>query len=208
MSAAPRREPDADRLEAARQALQQATQEAVKPARGRSPRVPAPPADEAEMEGYAQARQVVLRQLAMGPRSRQQLAEKLRDRDHEREVIDAVLDRMVQVGLVDDAAFAASLVRSKHHGTGMAPRALRHELRKKGVPEEIAEEAVGKVDADDQRARAEQLVAERLPRLHGLDREVQTRRLAGLLARKGYASGLSLSVIRDALDRSPEHLRD
>jgi len=160
------------------------------------------------MEGYARARQIVLRQLAMGPRSRQQLADKLSNRGVEREVIDRVLDRMVQVGLVDDEAFAATLVRSKHHGTGMAPRALRHELRKKGVSEEIAERAVGTVDADDQRARAEQLVAERLPRLHGLDREVQTRRLAGVLARKGYSSGLSLSVIRDALDRAPEHVRD
>jgi len=202
MSEAKRLEPDADRLAAAQRALAQATQAASTPP---PTAAPAPVPDD---EGHARARQVVLRQLAVGPRSRRQLADKLRDREFEPAVIDAVLDRMSQVGLVDDEAYAATLVRSKHHGSGLAPRALRHELRKKGVDPDIAERAVGTVDSDDERARAEQLVTERLPRLHGLDREVQTRRLAGLLARKGYPSGLSLSVIRECLDRAPEHARD
>ncbi|MGB7448285.1 MAG: regulatory protein RecX, partial [Ornithinimicrobium sp.] len=185
---------------AAHKALEQATQTAVTP--------PTAPAVATPNEEHARARQVVLRQLAMGPRSRKQLADKLRDKDVDPEVIEAVLDRMTQVGLVDDEAYAAAVVRSKHDGAGMAPRALRHELHKRGVASDTAERAIGAVDADDERSRAEQLVTERLPRLHGLDRQVQTRRLAGLLARKGYPSGLSLSVIRDALDRSPEHARD
>lgn len=200
MSDTPRREPDAERLAAAQRALQQATRAAATP----PPESPLAPPDET----HARARQIVLRQLAMGPRSRKQLADKLRDRDIEPDVAQAVLDRMSNVGLIDDEEYAATVVRSKHHGSGMAARALRHELRKRGVDPDIAESAIGAVDADDERARAEQLVTERLPRLHGLEREVQTRRLAGLLARKGYPAGLSFSVIRDALDRSPEHARD
>ena len=42
----------------------------------------------------------------------------------------------------------------------------------------------------------------------GLDAVVQTRRLAGMLARKGYGPELSMRVIREALAEAPEHQRD
>ncbi|MGC1207547.1 MAG: regulatory protein RecX, partial [Ornithinimicrobium sp.] len=165
------------------------------------------PVDEAP-DGMAHARQVALRQLALGPRTRQQLADKMRDRECPPEVIERVLERMTEVGLVDDEAYAHMLVRTKREGSGLAVRGLRHELRKKGVPEDLAEAAVADVEPEDERAQAEALVAARLPRLHGLDRDVQMRRLGGYLARKGYPAGVSFAVIRNALDQAPEHVRD
>ncbi|MGB3594612.1 MAG: regulatory protein RecX, partial [Ornithinimicrobium sp.] len=165
-------------------------------------------ATNAELEGVARARQIALRQLAMGPRTRQQLRDKLRDRECSPEAIEQVLERMSDVGLVDDEAYAHMLVRTKREGSGLAVRGLRHELRKKGVPEHLAEAAVAEVEPAQERAQAEALVAARLPRLHGVDRDVQMRRLGGFLARKGYPAGLSFSVIRAALDEAPEHVRD
>ena len=44
--------------------------------------------------------------------------------------------------------------------------------------------------------------------MSGLGREVQTRRLAGFLARKGYAPGVAYQVIREALADLPENVRD
>ncbi len=158
--------------------------------------------------GVAQARQIALRQLAMGPRSRHQLAEKMTARGCQPQDIATVLDRMTDVGLVDDAVYADMFVRTKREGSGLATSALRHELRKKGVPSHIAEHAVTAASADDERCRAQQLVQVRLRRMAGLDREVQMRRLAGFLARKGYPPGLALSVVREAVDALPEHLRD
>ncbi len=161
-----------------------------------------------EREAEAQARQVVLRQLAMAPRSRAQLEDKLAAKDVEPEVAAAVLDRFEEVGLVDDEAYAEVLVRSQQESRGLSKRGLRHELRKKGVDPDIAENALSAIDGESERARAEELVASRMRRLHGLPKEVQMRRLAGFLARKGYPGDLSYAVIRDAVHNAQEHTRD
>ena len=177
---------------------------------------PATPADpeqdlqsrDAEPDPYDVARQIVLRQLAMAPRSRQQLADKLRQRNCPDDVATAVLDRMTEVGLVDDAAYAQMLVRSKQAERGLARRALAQELRTKGIDSELAAETLDDIDDDTERARARQLVDKKLRTMHGLGVEVQTRRLAGMLARKGYSSGMSYAVIRDAIADSEEYLTD
>lgn len=195
------------RLERARQALAAAEQSAAAGDPGAAD-VPEPVRGDAEPDAFDVARQIVLRQLSHGPRTRKQLEDKLRQRGCEDEVATAVLDRMTEVGLVDDAAYAEMLVRSRQETKGLATRALGHELRRKGVPDELVEAALEDVDAGAERDRARALVERRLRSLHGLERGVQTRRLAGFLARKGYDAGLAYQVIREALDASPEHRRD
>jgi regulatory protein len=145
------------------------------------------------------ARSIVLRQLAMSARSRSQLADKLAERDVPDEVARAVLDRFEQVGLVDDDAFAHGWVRSRHASRGLSRRALAHELRGKGIDDEIAEQALADVDPESERAAATELVARRLRSTRGLPTERRIARLAGLLARKGYGSALALGVVREAL---------
>ncbi|HET7661658.1 MAG TPA: regulatory protein RecX [Oryzihumus sp.] len=182
----------------------------------RSRQGPATPGDpeqdlqarDAAADPYDVARQIVLRQLAMAPRSRQQLEDKLRQRNCPDDVATAVLDRMTEVGLVDDAAYAQMLVRSKQAERGLARRALAQELRTKGIDPELAAETLDDIDEETERARARQLVDKKLRTMHGLGVEVQTRRLAGMLARKGYSSGMSYAVIRDAIADSEEYLTD
>ncbi len=157
---------------------------------------------------YAVARAIVLRQLTNAPKTRQQLREVLAKRECPDDVADAVLDRMSEVGLVDDAAYAQMLVRSKQTGRGLARRALSHELRAKGVDDETAAEVLEAIDPGAERRRARQLVDKKLATMHGLEVAVQTRRLAGMLARKGYGGDVSWGVIRDALADAPEHRRD
>ena len=161
-----------------------------------------------ETEAYQAARQVVLRQLAVGPRTRKQLSDKLAQRGCADDIATRVLGRMTEVGLVDDRSFAEMMVRSRRETKGLAAPALRHELRRKGVSEQIVEDALRDVDPDRERAQAQELVDKRLHTMQGLDRQVQTRRLAGFLARKGYGAGVAYEVIRDALDALPEHRRD
>ena len=154
------------------------------------------------------ARQIVLRQLALAPKTRKQLEDKLRQRDCPDDVARVVLDRMAAVGLVDDEAYAGMLVRSQQVGRGLAKRALARELRTKGVDDQIARATLDAIDPEDERERARQLVAKRLRTMHGLDPVVQTRRLAGMLARKGYPPDVSMTVIREAVANAPEHQRD
>lgn len=167
-----------------------------------------PQTRDADADPYAVARAVVLRLLTGAPKSRSELEKALRRKDCPDDVAAEVLDRFEQVGLVDDEAYAQAFVRSKQAGRGLARRALSHELRKKGVDEELAQAVLDEVDPQDERARAHELVAKKLRSMHGLDRTVQTRRLAGMLARKGYGSDVARVVIAEALDAQPEHQRD
>ncbi|HEX7537825.1 MAG TPA: regulatory protein RecX [Dermatophilaceae bacterium] len=154
------------------------------------------------------ARQIVLRQLAMAPRSRAELMQKLEQRDCSADVAATVLDRLTEVGLIDDQAYAEMLVRSQQAGRGLARRALARELRTKGIENHLAEEALASITDEAERDRARALVDKKLRAMHGLGIQVQTRRLAGMLARKGYPPSMTFSVIREAIADAPEHLPD
>ena len=154
------------------------------------------------------ARQIVLRQLAMGPRSRAELEQKLARRDCPPDVVAVVLDRMTDVGLVDDDAYAQMFVRTHLAGRGLARSALARELRAKGIEDDLAHATLASVSDADERDRARALVDKKLRAMHGLGIEVQTRRLAGMLARKGYPPGMIYGVIREAIADAAEHLPD
>jgi len=167
-----------------------------------------PKPKEPEPDLHDVARQIVLRQLAMAPRSRAQLEQKLAQRGCPVDVAAAVLDRMSEVGLIDDHAYAQMLVRSQQARRGLAKRALARELRTKGIEDDLAQEALASISDADERSRARDLVDKKLRAMNGLGIDVQTRRLAGMLARKGYSPNLTYAVIRDAIADTPEHLPD
>jgi regulatory protein len=146
------------------------------------------------------ARSICLRALTGAPKTRQQLDDLLAKRGIPDDVAELVLDRFGEVGLIDDAAFARAWVTSRQAGRGLARRALKAELRAKGVDGEVAEEAVALVDDQDEWDAARRLVQRRLPGLRRVDRVTAERRLVGMLARKGYGSGLAAWVVREALD--------
>ena len=148
----------------------------------------------------AQAREECLRLLTLAPRTRAQLAGALKKRGIPGEVADAVLGRFTDVGLIDDAAFARAWVESRLHGRGLSTRALSAELRKRGVADDQIREAVDELGPDAEMEAARLLVTRKLAATAGLPAEARIRRLAGMLARKGYPSGLSFRVIREALE--------
>ena len=146
------------------------------------------------------ARGICLRALTGAPKTRQQLADLLTARGVPDDAAETVLDRFTEVGLIDDAAYARAWVSSRQAGRGLARRALSAELRAKGVDAELAAVAVEAVGDDDEREAARRLVARKVGAMRRLDRVTATRRLMGMLARKGYSGGLAAAVIREALD--------
>jgi regulatory protein len=161
--------------------------------------VPGPPEDDLG-DPVSAARGICLRALTGAPKTRSQLAELLAARDIPDDAAETVLDRFTEVGLIDDAAFARAWVSSRQAGRGLARRALSAELRAKGVDAEVAAEAVEAVDDDDERETARRLVDRKVGAMRRLDRATATRRLMGMLARKGYNGGLAAAVVREALD--------
>ena len=159
----------------------------------------APPADPVE-----QARAICLRLLTGTPRTRKQLADALRKREIPDDAAEEVLSRFEEVGLINDSAFADAWVESRHHGRGLARRALAQELRTKGVDSTLIDAAVAQLDSEQEEATARELVARKLRSTRGLDRDKRLRRLAGMLARKGYPEGMALRVVRQALEEEGE----
>jgi len=123
----------------------------------------------------------------------------LDDRGVPDDVAEVVLSRFSDVGLVDDALFAQMWVTSRHRGRGLAGRALSQELRRKGVEDDVVREAVAGLDPDEEAATARSLVDRKLRGTRGLATDARVRRLAGMLARKGYAPGLAYRVVKEAL---------
>lgn len=144
------------------------------------------------------AREICLRQLAVRPRTRAELAKALARREFSVEVIAEVLDRYDEVGIIDDAAFARAWVTSRHHGRGLARRALATELRQRGVDAEVAGAALEMLGADEEAATARALVDRKLRTVTGTP-EAVFRRLVGMLARKGYPAGVAIRAVKDAL---------
>ncbi|MGQ0577185.1 MAG: regulatory protein RecX [Pseudonocardia sp.] len=148
------------------------------------------------------ARALCLRLLTDRARTRQELAQALRRKGVPDDAAGAVLERFDDVGLIDDQAFADQWVRSRHAVRGLGRRALAVELRRKGVADEVAGEALAAVDDASEEQRARELVDRRLRSLRAdtdEQRAVAGRKLVGMLARKGYGGGVAYRVVREAL---------
>lgn len=165
---------------------------------GREPSTDLDTGPDADPESVA--RTILLDQLTGRARTRSELADKLASKGVPDEVGHRLLDRFEEVGLVDDAAFAREWVEQRQRGRGLARRALARELRRKGVEDEVAREALEEVDDDSEEASARRLVRARLRAVSSLDRDRATRRLVGMLARKGHSSAVAFRVVRAELD--------
>jgi regulatory protein len=145
------------------------------------------------------ARTIALRLLDHSPRTRSELASAMARRGVPQDAAEAVLDRFGEAGLIDDAAFAQAWVDSRHRGRGLARRALASELRRKGVEDEVAADALSSVSNEDEYAAAQALVRRRLSSMSSVPRDTATRRLVGMLGRKGFGAGLAYRVVAEAL---------
>jgi len=141
-------------------------------------------------------------------RTRAELAGQLTKRGYPDDVSSQVLDRLTEVGLIDDADFAEQWVRSRRASAGKGKRALAAELRAKGVNGELITATLNGIDAGAERDRAEQVVQARLRR-EGLtaDDARLTRRLVGMLARRGYGQSMAYEVVTTELAAERERRR-
>lgn len=154
-----------------------------------------------EADPLAAARELCLAELQRGPRTRSELAGLLARAGVPVGAADEVLGRFAEVGVVDDALFAQMWVDSRQVRRGLSRGALRQELRKKGVQDEVVAEALAGIETDDEERTARVLLERKLASTRGLDPQARARRLVGVLARKGFDAGLSYRVVREALEQ-------
>lgn len=145
------------------------------------------------------ARTIVFRKLAAQARTRHELDQALRAKEVPDPVAAQVLDRMEEIGLVDDAGFARDWVDSRQQRRQLSRRALRQELERKGVGRDEIDDALEAVDSEDEYDAARVLAERKVRTVQGLAREVQYRRLAGVLGRRGFNGSLTARVIAEVL---------
>lgn len=156
-----------------------------------------------ETDPYTRAKTIVYNQLAYSAKTRGQLRKKLQSEGFEAELIEPLLDKFEAAKLIDDAEYAQSFVAQKSRTKKLSRAALRRELAERGVRGEEAENALAQRTDEQEREDAAELVRKKLrPGMALSDRAEKdrvTRRLLGMLARRGYSSSVSMSVIREEL---------
>ena len=152
---------------------------------------------------YTRAKTIVYNQLAYSAKTRGQLRKKLQAEGFDAELIEPLLDKFEAAKLIDDAEYAQSFVAQKSRTKKLSRAALRRELAERGVRGEEAENALAQRTDEQEREDAAELVRKKLrPGMDLSDRAEKdkvTRRLLGMLARRGYSSSVSMSVIREEL---------
>lgn len=159
-------------------------------------------------EAAEHARETVLRILTAAPKSRSEIERSLARKGYPDEVVAPLLDRFDEVGLVDDAAYAELIVRTRHAERGLARRAIAAELRRRGIEDEVAADALEQIDPDDERTAAAELARKHVARTRGQDREKRVRRAVAALARKGHGPSVAFAAVRDALADEGEDVDD
>lgn len=145
-----------------------------------------------------QAREAALHLLAVRPRAAVELARRLRMKGYEPEVTDEVIERLRELGMIDDAAFAETVVRDRVRLRPSGARRLVSELRAKGVDEGVAREAIrDTLEGEGTNERELALrAAEKWRTRPGEERDRARRRLQGFLARRGFGG----ETIREVID--------
>lgn len=156
------------------------------------------PGEEEEGNPVGIAREIALRQLTVRARSRDELARALKRKGTPDEVSKVVLDRLEEVGLVDDATFARDWLAAGDRRR-RSRSALLAELAEKGVAREIVDEAVAELDSDRDYLVARSFAEAKLAGLARVEPSARYRRLAGALARRGFAAGVVAQVTREVL---------
>jgi len=141
-------------------------------------------------EAYEQA----LHYLSYRPRSREEVSRHLAGKQTPEELIAPTLERLERAGLLDDQAFARFWVENRGSFRPRGSSALRYELRRKGVDEEIINAATRTVDENE---GAYRVARNQALRLEHADRDTFRRRLGGFLSRRGF----SYEIVRETVER-------
>src|SRR5690625_530590 len=177
---------------------EQAPAPAGRPGSGPAPD-PAPDGPRTHEQWVEAGREIALRQLNFSARSAHQLREAMISREVPPGAAEEVIERLERVGLIDDAEYAAMLVRTRHAERGLARRALEVELATKGIAPDSDRNAREQVYGADDAAAATAIVRKRVTSRRAVAGTKRRNRRYGPLARKRYSAGVARASIDEVL---------
>lgn len=143
-------------------------------------------------------RQSLLKVIARGAKSSAKLREAMLGKDYPAELVDQLIERFQEVGLIDDFQMAKSVVDSQLSRKPMAKSTLARSLREKGFSPEAITFALQEINLDSELEAAKSLAEARIRQLLKLEPAVRQRRLVGFLTRKGYSSAVVWAAVKHA----------
>ena len=166
--------------------------------------LPIPEQVSEEIDQNQIAKQVLLRRLSNAPRTRKELAQDLKNKKIEADIAQVALDRFEELGLINDQTYSENFVSTTHERRKLGKKALKQQLKSKGVSEEIANQAISQISEDDEFNAALALALKKIRSIQKDDPQTQIRKIVGLLARKGYSSSLSFQVAKEVINEFPD----
>ena len=148
-----------------------------------------------------------LAMLAARPRAARDLERVLVRKGEPAEHVAVAIQRLIALGLLDDAQFARQFIRARIAGAGLSRRRLQSELWRRGVARDVIDTALAEVMAEDdvdEDAQIAAVAAKKLRTLRSADPAAARRRLYAFLARRGYDG----SAIRRVMDSLPANCND
>jgi regulatory protein len=143
-------------------------------------------------------RQSLLKMLTRGSKASGQLRTALIAKDYPAELVDQLIDRFTEVGLINDFQIANDWVQSQQGRKAIAKSVLARTLREKGFPKDAIDEALAEIDDDSELDAAKKVAEARIRQLLKLEPAIRSRRLGGFLSRKGYSSSVVWAAVKHA----------
>jgi regulatory protein len=141
--------------------------------------------------------------LARRARSRAELGRWLKEKEFTPAEIEPTLDRLTDLGLLDDLAFARGFARTRlGPGRGFGPRRVAAELARRGVARGVVDAVLAELAAESgvtEREAIRAVAEKKLRGMRGVDTEAQRRRLYGFLARRGFGMREIADVVRELM---------
>lgn len=152
-------------------------------------------------EEKSKAKSYALDFIGYRARSVWEVAQRLKKRGHSERIIDQVLEELLDSGLLDDNQFAAQWARGRMATKPLGERLLRHELKLKGISNEIVEKTVAATfDGISQQDLAIDLLRARRERYLPLDWPTARRRMSNFLLRRGFSRDVvweAVALVKD-----------
>ncbi len=148
-------------------------------------------------ELVTKARERALLLLDYRARSRAEISERLMRAGFEADIIEELLKRLENAGLINDEQFSRAWVNHRLTGKGMGKTRIRWELKRKGVSNEAAEEALSAVDEETEHQSALELARRRWASTASVEEPVRRRRLIAYLQRQGYDWGVISTILNE-----------
>jgi regulatory protein len=151
------------------------------------------------------AHEYALNFLSYRPRSTAEVRRRMAERKVSQAAIDRVIERLTSTGLLDDEEFAKYWIANRKQSAPRGVKALKYELRQKGISDVTIADVVAEVDESDSAYRAALPIARRSA---ALDQRLFVKRVGDFLMRRGFNYSTARDVVRRLWEEVGENTDD